>query len=287
MDFINNKWFKLIVSYLFVTVGTLLLAVSLNIFLEPHTIAPGGVTGFAVVMKRLFGIPMDVMNLAINIPLFIVGVIVLGRVFGAKTLYSTILLSVFLKFLPHSVATDNVLLAAISGGVLSGIGIGLVFKAGGTTGGTDLAGAILNKYFPGLSTAKLMMAIDLCVVAFAGIVSKKIEISLYSIITLYISVKVIDQILDGISYAKSFFIISEKHDEIGKAVIKELDRGVTVFKGKGMYTGSEKDILYCVVNRAEISVLKRIIHEIDHSAFVIVNDAYEVLGEGFKRISNE
>ncbi|WDV45257.1 YitT family protein [Clostridiaceae bacterium M8S5] len=284
MNLLKNKWFKLAGSYIFVTLGTLLLALSLNMFLQPNTIAPGGVTGFAVVIYKLFGIEVYILNLVINIPLFIVGVLVLGKVFGAKTLYATITLSIFLKVLPSTNATTNILLAAISGGVLSGIGIGLVFKAGGTTGGTDLAGAILNKFFPGFSTSKLMMAIDLCVVVFAGLVSKKIEISLYSVITLYISVKVIDQILEGMSYAKSFFIISKYPDQIGRAIIKELNRGVTVFKGKGMYTGADKDILYCVVNRAQIVKLKKLVYEIDNTAFVIVNDAYEVLGEGFKRI---
>ncbi|WP_066495981.1 YitT family protein [Abyssisolibacter fermentans] len=285
MNLVENKWFKLIGSYVFVTLGTLLLALSLNIFLEPNTIAPGGVTGFAVVMKKLFGIEVYIMNLAINVPLFIVGVMVLGKVFGAKTLYATITLSVFLKMLPHTNATNDILLASIFGGVLAGIGIGLVFKAGGTTGGTDLAGAILNKFFPRFSIAKLMMSIDICVVIFAGLVSKKIEISLYSILTLYISVKVIDQILEGMGYAKSFFIISQKPDEIGMTIIKELNRGVTVFKGKGMYTGSNKDILYCVVNRAQIVKLKKLVYKIDKKAFVIVNDANEVLGEGFKRIN--
>ncbi|HHV38978.1 MAG TPA: YitT family protein, partial [Tepidimicrobium sp.] len=147
-----KRWYKPIVSVLGLTLGTFLLAMGLVLFLEPNTIAPGGVTGFAIAFKEVIHIPIYITNLAINIPLFILGIMVLGKSFGWKTLYSTALLSLFLKIIPARVVTTDLLLASIFGGVVSGIGLGLVFRGGGTTGGTDLAGSILNRFLPSFST---------------------------------------------------------------------------------------------------------------------------------------
>lgn len=283
---LRKSWFSYLIEYVGITIGTILMAISLNLFLDPHTIAPGGVTGFAIVLKKLTGIQVDVTNLVINIPLFITGMLILGKSFGIKTLYATIALSASIRFLPHYSATENVLLAAIFGGVIMGIGLGIVFKFGGTTGGTDLAGAILNNFFKGFSTSSFMMLIDLLVVLFAAVVEQKLEIAMYSIIALYILVKVIDQIIEGLGYAKAFFIISNKPDEIGKTILKEINRGVTVLKGRGMYTGKDREVLLCVINRAQIAKLKEVVHTIDNKAFVMVADVHEVLGEGFKEINS-
>ncbi|MBS4537426.1 YitT family protein [Clostridium sp. D2Q-11] len=284
----NKQWYKYLIDYIAITIGTVIMAISLNMFLEPNMIAPGGVTGLAIVIQKLTNgfLKIDVTNLLINVPLFIVGVLTLGKAFGAKTLYATFGLSFFIRILPHNVATTNLLLASIFGGVLIGIGIGMVFKFGGTTGGTDLGGAILHKYIPSFSIAKLMMFIDLMVVIFAGLVDRKLDTALYSIIALYILVKVIDQIMEGLSYTKAFLIISEKPQEIGEAILNEIDRGATILKGKGMYTGLDRDTLLCVVNRAEIIKLKELIHRLDNRAFVMVTDIHEVLGEGFKEIKS-
>lgn len=284
MTEVKKNWYKYIVEYIGITIGTIIMALSLNLFLEPNTIAPGGVTGLAIVIKKITGIDVDITNLVINIPLFIFGLVALGKAFGAKTLYGTFALSFFIRILPNESLVNELLLAVVFGGVLMGIGLGIVFRFGGTTGGTDLAGAILNKYFPGFSTATFMMSIDLCVVAIAGIVDKKLETSLYSIIALYIIVKVIDLILEGLGYAKAFFIISKYPDEIGNTILETLNRGVTVLKGRGMYTGKDRDVLLCVVNRSQVTKLKEIVHQIDKNAFVMVADIYEVLGEGFKEI---
>lgn len=284
MGRIKKNWYIKVIEYFGITIGTAIMAISLNLFLEPNTIAPGGVTGLAIVIKKLTGIPIDITNIVINIPLFIMGVFILGKSFGAKTLYATISLSFFIRIIPSGYITRDLLLASVFGAVLIGLGLGLVFKAGGTTGGTDLGGAILNKFFPGLSVATLMMIIDLGVVIIAGIVDKKIETALYSMITLYILVKVIDLILDGLGYAKACLIVSNKPDEIGKSIMEDLSRGATALKGRGMYTGQDKEVLLCVVNRAEITKLKEIVHFIDPNAFVMVTETHEVLGEGFKQI---
>lgn len=283
----KEKWYKIVTSLIGLSLGAFLLAIGLVLFLEPNTIAPGGVTGFAIVFKKIVDIPIYITNLAINIPLFIIGVIILGKNFGWKTLYCTALLSLFLKIIPVRVVTPDLLLASIFGGLVCGVGLGIVFKFGGTTGGTDLAGSILNKFFPSLSIATFMMAIDILVVAFAGIVDKKVETSLYSIISLFVSVKVIDLILEGIGYLKGFLIITDKPEEISEKIMEELERGVTLFRGKGMYTKKEKDVLLCVVNRSQFTKTKEIVHYVDKQAFMMVTEISEVLGEGFEEVENQ
>ncbi len=281
----KHKFFE----YLWITLGCGLMAFSLYFFLEPNTIAPGGVTGLAIIVQKLTGIPIDITNLAINIPLFIIGIMVLGKVFGVKTAYATLVLSAFIRlfitFFGDGVAvTGDILLAAIYGGVIMGVGLGFVFRYGGTTGGTDLAGAILNKYFPNISTSKLMMGLDLVIVALAGLVERKVETSLYSVITLYILVKLADFIVEGLGYGKAFYIISSKSEEIGRTILNEIGRGVTVLEGRGLYTGSKRDVLLCVVNRVQVAKLKELVHNVDKRAFIMVTTVHEVLGEGFKEI---
>lgn len=271
-----------------ITLGCACIAMSINIFLAPNMIAPGGLSGFAVIMKKLTGISVGITLIGLNIPLFILGIIFLGKAFGAKTAYGTIVLSIlvetFLRVIPAGFSvTDDLLLASIYGGVLTGTGIGLVFKAGGTTGGTDLAGAILNKFIPGLSIAKLMMFFDGMVVILSGIVDKNIETALYSAIALYIIVRVADFIVEGFGYAKAFFIISNETEKIGQEIMHTLGRGVTALEGRGMYTNSKKEVMLVVVNRGQEVRLKNIVKEIDNDAFVMVAGIYEVLGEGFKK----
>ncbi|MBU5255031.1 YitT family protein [Tissierella praeacuta] len=277
----NERWYKTVYSYVLISIGVFLMSIALDYFLAPNTIAPGGVTGFAVVIEKIVKVPIYITNLAINIPLFIFGAKILGRGTAIKTLYATILLSFFLKVLPPIVLTHDLLLSAIFGGVLCGIGLGLVFKFGGTTGGTDLAGAILNNKIPSLSVTTFMTMIDLFVVVFAGVVGRNIEISLYSIIAMFVIMKVIDMILEGIGYQKGFFIISDNPDKISEKLMMEIGRGVTLLKGKGMYSKEDKDVLLCVVSRSQFANVKDIVKETDPYAFVMVSEMYEVLGEGF------
>ncbi len=277
----NERWYKTVYSYVLISIGVFLMSIALDYFLAPNTIAPGGVTGFAVVIEKIVKVPIYITNLAINIPLFIFGAKILGRGTAIKTLYATILLSFFLKVLPPIVLTHDLLLSAIFGGVLCGIGLGLVFKFGGTTGGTDLAGAILNNKIPSLSVTTFMTMIDLFVVVFAGVVGRNIEISLYSIIAMFVIMKVIDMILEGIGYQKGFFIISDNPDKISEKLMMEIGRGVTLLKGKGMYSKEDKDVLLCVVSRSQFANVKYIVKETDPYAFVMESEMYEVLGEGF------
>jgi len=289
LDKIKKYWYRHFIEYVGVTIGTLIMAIAINIFLEPNTIAPGGVTGLGIVLQKLTNgfITVWATNLVVNIPLFIAGVMILGKSFGAKTLYGTLILSFFIAIIPDIGATQDLLLSAVFGGVILGIGLGIVFKSGGTTGGTDLAGAIMNKFFPGLSTATHMMIIDLIVVASSGILNKRLDTALYSVIALYIIVRVTDIILEGFGYEKAFFIVSNEPEKIGRTILEELDRGVTILKGKGFYSGLDKDVLLCVVDRAQMIKVKEIISSIDKRAFIMITDMHEVLGEGFKEIEKE
>ena len=288
-DFLLHKMQKELLNYCIITIGTILMAIGIVFFLEPHTIAPGGVTGLAIVIYKVVGVPIEITNLIINIPLFILGILTLGKTFGAKTAYGTLMLSFSIKMvkinLPTNfLATDDLLLAAIFGGLFLGIGIGLIFKFGGTTGGTDLAAAIINKYFKGLSVPKTLMFIDFVILITAGFVNKDIETPLYSMISLFSIVKMADFIVEGMDYSKAFYIISDKHVEIGDAIINKVNRGATALKAKGMYSGMDKEVILCIVNRSQIAKLKKTVYAIDKNAFIMVSTVHEVLGEGFSSI---
>lgn len=280
------EWLK---EYAGITVGAAFISVGLFLFLAPNTIAPGGVTGFAIILKKLTGIEVFITNLVVNIPLFITGLMLLGKKFGSKTAFGTLTLSLFLYLMglwfPDVQATNDILLAAIFGGICSGVGIGLVFRSGGTTGGTDLAGAIVHRYVPSLSIAKLMMVFDLMVVVTAGIVDHRVETSLYSLIALYVIVKTADFIVEGLDYSKSFFIFTDLPDEISKEIMVQLQRGVSALRVTGMYTQEEKTVLLCVVDRAQSAKVKGIVRHVDPKAFITVTTTHEVLGQGFKNIT--
>jgi uncharacterized membrane-anchored protein YitT (DUF2179 family) len=281
----NNKLLYYLYVLFMIFLGTFLMAISLNMFLEPYTIAPGGLTGFAIVVNKITGTPLWIINVVINIPLFLLGYKFLGKEGTIKTALGIILLTYFLNAtlkLGNIKTTDDVLLASIFGGIIMGIALGLVFRIEGSTGGTDLIGLMLNKFFPNISVPKLMMIVDSMVVVMAGIVDKNIETALYSALALYISVRVADAIIEGFSYSKGFLIISNKSDDISKAIMDELGRGVTLLEGKGAYTKQQKDIIFVVVGRNQEVSVKQIVKTIDPHAFMTVNTVHEVLGEGFK-----
>jgi len=277
---------KLIFEIAGVTLGVFLTALGLDMFLIPNKIAAGGVSGIATVLHYLVHVPVGATMLLLNIPLFIMGIYRLGLKFGFRSLYGTISLSFFIDalapFLP--VLTHDPLLASLFGGVLVGLGLGIVFKYRGTTGGTDLAAAVLRTY-TGANVGQLLFMVDAVVVLAAGFAFNSWELAMYAMITIFVTAWLIDLVQEGFSYAKAFFIISLQSDKIAGAVLNEMDRGATVLRGKGAYSGAERDILLVVVNRAEVTRLKDLVRSIDSRAFVILTDAHEVLGEGFKPLA--
>ncbi len=271
------------INYLGITAGSLITALGLAIFLVPNKIAAGGVSGLATVIHHVFAWPVGLLIFLFNIPLFLAGLKVLGWNFGFKTLYGTIIVSimtdVFMSFL--SAPTANPLLAAIYGGLMSGAGIGIVFRSGGSTGGTDLA-ALLFRHFLHISAGMGLMIVDALVITLAALIFN-VELALYAFLALFLTGRTIDVIQEGSGYAKAALIISDHFDIIAGRVLKQLGRGATAIIGRGLYTHEQRQLLLIVVHRSEVSRLKALVAEIDPYAFVIVTNIHEVLGEGFRR----
>lgn len=281
----NNKLtFNEIVSMI---IGCLLMSVSINMFFEPHSIAPGGLTGLAIVINKVIPIPLWVINLIFNIPLFLLAYKILSKKDCLKTILGIIFLTIGLKItvgLASVNATSDPILASVCGSILMGISLAFIFRINGSTGGTDLIGLLANSFFPNLSIAILMGFADLIVVVLSGIASGQIEIALYSAVSLYVIVKVTDLFIDGFNYAKSFTIISDQYEDISSSIIDELGRGATILKGTGAYTGNDKNIILVVVSKKQVVTLKKLVKSIDPYAFVIISDIHETLGDGFKTI---
>jgi uncharacterized membrane-anchored protein YitT (DUF2179 family) len=284
--------------YAFITIGATITALAINMFLVPYKIAPGGLSGLAIVLFYLSNgkLSVGITMLALNIPLFLLGYKYIGKRFFFRTIYGTVILSViidltetymahFAKRLLISGGTNgsapDILLYSIIGGFVSGIGLGLVLKMDATTGGTELAAKLLNKPFKNMTIGQLLLWIDATIILFAIIAFNSIIIGLYSLVSLFITTKVIDALVAGLDYSRAVLIISEREDEISKRLLVELDRGVTELKGRGVYSGKDKNVLLCVVPRTQIQQLKEIVQEIDKNAFMILADVKEVLGEGF------
>ena len=249
----------------------------------PVRLAPGGVSGISTVVYHLSGISVGILIFVINIPIFILGFVNFGKRFVAWSVVGTFALALFV-FLTEWVSpvTEDLLLASVFGGALLGLGLGVVIRVGATTGGSDIVAKSVYKRFPAVSIGQFILIVDILVIAFAGIVFGQWEIILYSGIALYISSKVIDAVVEGLDFAKAAFIISDKSDEIGKYVLEQMGRGVTGLSGCSLYTGRDRMVLMCVIKKHEINRLKSAIREIDPKAFVVLSDAREVLGQGFK-----
>lgn len=276
---------RIILDYLAITFGCLLTSLGFIIFLIPNKIAPGGASGLATIFFHLFGFPVGIVMFVINIPLFFIGIKVLGKRIGFRTFYGIALLSAFTDLLaPYvPILTHDLLLASLYGGGFIGFGLGIVFKSRGTTGGTDLLAALINNFFPAVSIGQGVLLVDVLVVAIAGIVFNA-ELALYAVISLFVSSKIIDLVQLGFNLAKAALIISDKSAEIREHILEKMGRGVTTLDGKGGYTGKDKDVLLVIVSRAEVTQLKRLVSKIDADSFVILTEVHEVMGEGFKEI---
>lgn len=271
--------------------GSLIFAISVSTFTAPNDIAPGGVTGIATVLNYLFDTHIGMMIIMINTPLIIAGFFIIGWRFSMRSVICLLISSVMIDaidiYLPQLKYTSDPLLAAVVGGVLAGAGLSLIYLRGGSTGGTDVAAKILNKYRPHLKLGTAIMIFDLSVVAGATFVYKDIELALLAVITIFLTGQVIDKVMDGLDMGKLLFIVTNQAGEIGSAIMTKMDRGATVLKGEGAYSGEEKKILMCAVRRNEAFRLKQIVYEIDPTAFIMVGDASQIYGEGFKPMKDE
>ena len=281
----KNK--DILIQYIGLIIACMIMAVGLNMFLVPKTIAPGGLSGLSVVISKLTGFPVSNILFTISTPLLLFSVKILGKKDAIKSFIGMAILTLSLKVtepLSTISLTDNTLLAAISGSILVGLSLGILFRIDASTGGTDLIALMLNRIIPSIPVSKCLSMIDGTVVVLAGVVNMNFETGLYSAIALYIMVKIIDTITAGFDYAKAFFIITEKKDVLQEAII-ELNRGITILDAKGGYTNEDKNVMLVVVNQKKQEVaLKKMVKELDEKSFIIVTDVYEVLGKGFKSI---
>lgn len=283
---IKNRFYALlkkkVAPFTGVLLGSLIMAAGMNLFLVPHRLAAGGISGLGVVFFHLFHIPAGLTIAVLNVPIFIAAWVILGRDVVMRSLLGTFLfplaIEVAAPFLPA--ATQDPLLAALYGGAIMGLGLGLVFHYRGSTGGTALLSLILNRT-TGLTAGQGLLGGDLAVIGLAVFVFGG-EAAMYAVLSLFISTKVIDLLQEGFSPAKVALIITRRAEEINRRLLQDLGRGVTRFTGRGGYTGEKKEILLCIVTRPQVARLKELIYELDQAAFVIIGNAGEVHGEGFK-----
>lgn len=277
---------RFIFEFLFITSGCFLLAVSINVFLLPNNISAGGISSVGVILFHLFKIRISITNLIFNAVLFFFGYKNLGRYAVVKTALGTVLLSLFLELSSgFPVYKENQIIAAISGGILMGVGVGLVVKVDASTGGSDFAGLILKKFFAHIPLARLIMIIDCAVVILSGVVFKSFTITFYSVMTLFVSSLITDKLITAGDEAKMIMIISQKKDEIAEQILVKYERGITGIHSVGMYSNSETVMLMCIVAPKELPKYLNMIKEIDKKAFIIIGNVNEVIGEGFKQIS--
>lgn len=284
----SKKWFA---AYSMILVGAFIMASGFVFFITPYRIVPGGVYGISIVLHHMLGTPVGLVALIFDIPLTLLGIRILGPRFGVKTVVGFILTAGFVDLLTYlwgelPLVEDDALLSSIFGGLLIGLGLGLIFKAKATSGGSDIVAMIISKYTR-LPLGQLMIAVDSAIVLVGLIVFQDWKIPLYSLIVIFITGRVIDIVLQGISYDKTLFIISEKPYELRNKIINDLNRGGTFIQGKGMYNEKDRTIIYTVVNRREMAMLQDFVHQIDPGAFMTVINANEILGNGFKSLKDK
>ena len=266
-------------------IGCILYSIGVNCFSVPNNIAQSGVTGVAVILNHLFDVPVGTVNFALNIPLLILMMIYLGKQLVARTLWVTILLSTALDvvavFAPEY--TGDKILAALFCGLFQGAGLGLIMITGATSGGTDIVARLAHKRWPHITVGSVVLIADAVVVTAGMFVFGSIESGLYAIILIYVSTKVIDSMIYGTGNGKMLMIVSEKADEVSKAIVSSSPRGVSIIPAVGAYTGDSKNILLCVARKHEISGIIKTVKSVDDKTFIIVSEANEILGKGFKK----
>lgn len=275
---------KNIIQILHIIIGTSLIALATSLFLLPNQLSAGGFSGIATITYYLFKFPLGLTVLVLNIPLFILSIFKNGKKFFINALLGTLFLSFFLDFFDSFKAlTEDRFLGCIYGGIIAGIGTAIVLRTNASTGGTDLLTQIIKSFQPNIKISNLLVILDTIIVALNVFFFRELEVGLYSTITIYLMGKMLDIFFEGIDFAKIVYIISPKYKEISKEISEEIRRGSTALYGKGMYREEEKNILICVASRGEIRQIRKIVREIDKEAFIVIANAREVFGEGFKK----
>lgn len=281
----NNKIIKNdnLKEYIYVIIGSIISALGTACFLLPNQLSSGGFSGIATIIYYFFHVPMGTSILILNIPIFILAYIRQGKQFVFRCMIATLLYSQFINILEKVTPfTSDKILASVYGGVVSGIGLAFVFKGKCATGGTELLASIIKSYNKQISLGNVIQIIDILIVIGNMIFFKEIEIGLYSAIAIYLINKILDIFFEGINFSKMIYIVSEKYDEIAKMISEQVEKGATGLYGKGMYTNQEKMIIICVAKRKDMIKIREISQQIDPDSFIIITDAREVYGLGFK-----
>lgn len=275
-----KKWMK---DFVFIIIGCIIMAIGTSLFLLPNKLSSGGFSGISTIIYYLFGFPLGITMLILNIPLFVMSFIRVGKQITSKGLIGTVLLSVFIDiFDQYEPLTEDRILACIYGGICVGIGTAIVLKAHASTGGTDMLSYIIRSYHSRFRTSSLIVIIDVVIVLLNVLVFRQIEIGLYSAIAIYIMGKMIDIVFEGIYFTKSMFIVSNEYKKIAQEIGEKLDRGSTAIYAKGTYTKEKKMMLWCVGSRTEVVRIKEIAKQIDPQSFIVISNAREAWGKGFK-----
>lgn len=273
---------KYALEYIYIIIGAFLMAVSTALFLLPNQLSTGGISGISTILYYLCNYPVGLTMLLINVPLFVIAMVKVNKRLFFKSILGTVLLSVFIDLLGNlSPITNDRFLACIYGGIIMGIGTAIILKAGASTGGTDLLSYVIRAYNNKFKSSRVIIIADTIIIFFNIIFFREIEIGLYSVIAIYLMGKMIDIIFEGIYFTKIMFIISERYEEISKEIGILVKRGSTGIYSKGMYSGKQNVMLFCVASRKEVAEIKQIIKQIDKNAFIVTTDAIETLGKGF------
>jgi len=278
----KNSNLRIAQKYLLLFIGSVIAAIGLEIFLVPNNIIDGGIVGISIMVSHVTGLPLSLFLVLLNIPFLYLGYVQIGKTFAISTLFSIISLSYWVSvFHPIPGLTNDLFLAAIFGGIIIGVGVGLIIRYGGSLDGTEIVAILLDKR-TSFSVGEIIMFFNLFILTSAGLVFSW-DKAMYSLVAYYVAFKVIDIVIEGLDESKAVLIVSDKPDEITETLMARLGRGVTVLQGQGGYTKERKDVLYCVITRLEMAKLKSIIDEIDEGAFVTFNDVHEVMGGRFKK----
>ncbi|MBR3106735.1 MAG: YitT family protein [Clostridia bacterium] len=275
-----------LVAYTEIVLGCVIGGAAYPLFLVPNNIAPGGLTGIATIFNYLWGWPVGVTSIALNLPLFVIGYKAMGRVFAFRSLVATLLFSVCIDLIQVPPLTDDILLGSVYGALVLGVGLGLIMRGGATTGGSDMIARMVHKVFPVVTVGAFLFMVD-CAVILCAAFTMSARAALYALICIFVSARAVDLVLAGFGSAKACFIITNRAVDISHRIMAELDRGATVISGTGAYSGKERTLLISVVSQREVIPLKKIVRQEDEKAFMFITDTHETLGEGFNALAGE
>ncbi|KUK58036.1 MAG: hypothetical protein XD81_1287 [Bacteroidetes bacterium 38_7] len=287
--FPSKRWFS---AYGKILIGSILIALGYVLFITPYRIVPGGVYGISIIIHYLFGTPVGLTALAFNIPITLLAAKVLGPRYGAKTVTGFILTSILIDGLTYFLGSDplkigdEILMSSLYGGLFIGIGVGLIFRARASCGGTDVIAMMISRFIH-QPVGQIMIYVDSLIVLAGFIAFKDWKIPLYSLVTIFVVGRMVDVVIEGLNYNKCLLIVSDKHDEISQIILHDLKRGGTIFNSKGIYSGKDRPLIFTVMSRSEMIRLKSFIRQIDPKAFITVMDTSEILGEGFRPLKEK